>query len=135
MNLSEGLNKSKYAKWSYFLFKWEIGVMVAVASIYVCGSWVMDNYFYVIGHTEDQYTDFLYYADSRFARGSFYIATGIAYGMVKITIARKNEIIAAQKALNVITMQENALMKNTYSKRVKEMRNMVKSALAHKDED
>jgi hypothetical protein len=134
LSLVEGLNRSKTGKWSYFLFKWEIGAMLSVIAAYIGGSWLMDNYFFTIGHVEYRYDDFLFYIDSKFARGTFYIATGIAYGLVKMAIARKNEIIAAQKALNIITMQENALMKNTYSKRVKEMRNMVKSALADKDE-
>jgi hypothetical protein len=134
LSLVEGLNKTKMEKWSYFLFKREIGAMLFVITAYVGGSWIMDNYFYAIGHVDDKYEDLLFYIDSKFARGTFYIATGIAYGLVKMTIARKNEIIAAQKALNIITMQENALMKNTYSKRVKEMRNMVKSALENKEE-
>jgi hypothetical protein len=135
ISLAEGVNRSNKVNWSYFLFKWEISAMLFTIVAYIWGSWVMDNYFYAIGHVEDKYTDVLLYIDGRFARGSFYVAGGIAYGVVKMTLKRKNEIIAAQKALNVITMQENALMKNTYSRRVKEMRNMVKNALAEKEED
>jgi hypothetical protein len=135
LSLVEGLNKSKVAKWSYFLFRWEIGMMAGVIAMYICGAWAMDNYFYTIGHLPERYTDFLAYADGRFARAAFYVAGGIAYGLAKMAIQRKDQIIASQKALNIITMQENALMKNTYSKRVKEMRNMVKSALANKEED
>lgn len=135
LTISEALNKSKMARWGYLLLKWEVLAMAGAISFYIGGSWLMDNYFYVIGHVDYQYTDFLYYIDAKLARGTFYIATGIAYGMAKMALRRKNEIIAAQKALNIITMQENALMKNTYSKRVKEMRNMVKTALADKEEN
>lgn len=135
-SLADGLSKSKWAKWSYFLFNWEIAAMFLVTVVYIAGSFAMDSYFYATGHFEHSITsDVLYYIDGRFARGSLYIATGIAYGMAKMALRHKNEIIAAQKALNIITMQENALMKNTYSKRVKEMRNMVKSALADKEEE
>jgi hypothetical protein len=135
LSLVEGLNKSKPAKWGYFLFRWEIAMMVCATATYICGAWAMDRFFFSIGHVPDKYTDFLAYADGRFARAAFYVAGGIAYGLAKTAIQRKDQIIAAQKALNVITMQENALMKNTYSKRVKEMRNMVKSALANQEED
>ena len=136
LSLADGLSKSKWGKWSYFLFKWEVGALFIITTCYVAGSFAMDKYLYESGHLPYSITeDVLYYIDGRFTRGALYIATGIAYGLAKMAIRRKNEIIAAQKALNVITMQENALMKNTYSKRVKEMRNMVKSALAHKDED
>lgn len=135
INLAEGLNRSKGARWSYFLLKKEIAVAVGVIAAYVGGSWMMDKFFDRIGHTANGYNDIWFYMDAKFARGAFFISTGIAYGLLKVMIERKNEIIAAQKALNIITMQENALMKNTYSKRVKEMRNMVKSALANKEED
>ncbi len=136
LNLADGLSRPRGTKWSYFLFRKEIAAMFLVAATYVAGSFAMDRFLFSIGHLPFDITeDVLYYIDGRFARGAIYIATGIAYGMASMAIKRKDEIIAAQKALNIITMQENALMKNTYSKRVKEMRNMVKSALAEKDND
>lgn len=135
--MADGLAKSRTGKWNYFLFRREIALAVMICAGYVGGSWAMDNFFDRIGHTNNGFSEITIwqYMDSKFARGAFFISTGIAYGLLKIVLERKNEIIAAQKALNIITMQENALMKNTYSKRVKEMRNMVKSALANKEED
>jgi hypothetical protein len=132
--LTDALMLNRWQRVRFFVWRWQIPALFAVAWAYIGVSWLADNYFVQTGILKNPIqSKFLWYADSRFTREAFYILAGLSLASVTTIIRRKNDIIRAEKALNIITMQENAMMKNTYYKKIRDLRHTVKNALEEQD--
>jgi hypothetical protein len=135
--ITELLQMSLGKKILFFTMRWQLLALLGIAWFYIWCSWLVEYYFIHTGVIKNYQLpeQFLIYADSRFAREVTYLLGGMAWSAVVMIIRKKNEIIRAERALNVITMQENALMKNSYYKKMKDLRHTVKNALEEREDD
>lgn len=134
-DFEELIGHSFLKKCLYFIFRWEVLVLLILLMGNIVFCWMIDNYLVSIKKHPGVYPNFWFYAEGKFARELFFASIAFTIADKRQAIIRKDaKILYQQEHMKIVVREKNNVV-NFYNKEIRVMKAMMKRLNDHDSEN